>query len=119
VDAFFFIFTGALCVMRLSRRGTLRREVCCSAEMITGIDTEKAASSALRYIPSDSGCSSTRAKLHFLRKDFSPKRANVITYFYHHHHHHPTAETKAVLIDYPQGKRAITHHAGPARIDGS
>jgi hypothetical protein len=43
-------------------------------------------------------------------------------YFHHHHHHQPinvpTAEAQAVLMDYPQGERAITHHAGPVRVDG-
>jgi hypothetical protein len=44
---------------------------------------------------------------------------------YHHHHNHhqpinaPTAEAQAFLTDYPQGERAITHHAVPVRIGGS
>jgi hypothetical protein len=36
------------------------------------------------------------------------------------HHHQPinvpTAGAQAFLMDYPQGDRAITHHAGPVRI---
>jgi hypothetical protein len=41
----------------------------------------------------------------------------------HHHHHHqpinvPTAGAQAFLMDYPQGERAITQHAGPVRIGG-
>jgi hypothetical protein len=41
----------------------------------------------------------------------------------HHHHYHqpinvPTAGARAFLMDYPQGERAITHHAGPVRIGG-
>jgi hypothetical protein len=28
----------------------------------------------------------------------------------------PTAVAQAFLIDYPEGERAITHHAGPVRI---
>jgi hypothetical protein len=40
----------------------------------------------------------------------------------HHHHHQPinvpTAGAQAFLMDYPQGERAITHHAGPVRIGG-
>jgi hypothetical protein len=41
----------------------------------------------------------------------------------HHHHHHqpinvPTAGAQAYLMDYSQGERAITHHAGPVRIGG-
>jgi hypothetical protein len=31
----------------------------------------------------------------------------------------PTAGAQAFLMDYPQGERAITHHAGPVRIGGS
>jgi hypothetical protein len=31
----------------------------------------------------------------------------------------PTAGAQAFLMDYPQGKRAITHYAGPVRIGGS
>jgi hypothetical protein len=34
---------------------------------------------------------------------------------YHHHHQPinvPTAGAQAFLMDYPQGERAITHHAG-------
>jgi hypothetical protein len=30
----------------------------------------------------------------------------------------PTAGAQAFLIDYPQGERAIAHHAGPMRIGG-
>jgi hypothetical protein len=34
-----------------------------------------------------------------------------------HHHHQPinvpTTGAQAFLMDYPQGERAITHHAGP------
>jgi hypothetical protein len=31
----------------------------------------------------------------------------------------PTAAgAQALLMDYQQGERAITHHAGPVRIDG-
>jgi hypothetical protein len=30
----------------------------------------------------------------------------------------PTAGEQAFLVDYPQGERAITHHAGPVRIGG-
>jgi hypothetical protein len=30
----------------------------------------------------------------------------------------PTAGAQAFLMDYPQGERAITHHAGPVRIGG-
>jgi hypothetical protein len=37
-----------------------------------------------------------------------------------HHHHQPinvpTAGAQAFLMDYPQGERAITHHAGLVRI---
>jgi hypothetical protein len=37
-----------------------------------------------------------------------------------HHHHQPinvsTAGAQAFLMDYPQGERAITHHAGPVRV---
>jgi hypothetical protein len=40
----------------------------------------------------------------------------------HHYHHQPinvpTAGAQAFLMDYPQGERAITHHAGPVRIGG-
>jgi hypothetical protein len=41
----------------------------------------------------------------------------------HHHRHHqpinvPTAGAQAFLMDYPQGERAMTHHAGPVRIGG-
>jgi hypothetical protein len=40
----------------------------------------------------------------------------------HHHHHQPinvpTAGAQAFLMDYPQGERAITHHAGPVWIGG-
>jgi hypothetical protein len=36
------------------------------------------------------------------------------------HHHQPinvpTARAQAFLMDYPQGERAITHHADPVRI---
>jgi hypothetical protein len=39
-----------------------------------------------------------------------------------HHHHQPinvpTAGAQAFLMDYSQGERAITHHAGPVRISG-
>jgi hypothetical protein len=42
--------------------------------------------------------------------------------FYDHHHHQPinlpTAGAQALLMDYPRGERAITHHAGPVRIGG-
>jgi hypothetical protein len=38
------------------------------------------------------------------------------------HHHQPinvpTAGAQAFVMDYPQGERAITHHAGPVRIGG-
>jgi hypothetical protein len=38
------------------------------------------------------------------------------------HHHQPinapTAGAQAFLMDYPQGERAITHHAGPVQIGG-
>jgi hypothetical protein len=38
------------------------------------------------------------------------------------HHHQPinvpTARAQAFLMDYPQGKQAITHHAAPVRIGG-
>jgi hypothetical protein len=38
------------------------------------------------------------------------------------HHHQPinvpTAGAQAFLMDYPQGERAINHHAGPERIGG-
>jgi hypothetical protein len=30
----------------------------------------------------------------------------------------PTAGAQAFLMDYPQGERAITHHASPVRIGG-
>jgi hypothetical protein len=30
----------------------------------------------------------------------------------------PTAGAQAFLMDYPQGERAITHHAGSVRIGG-
>jgi hypothetical protein len=30
----------------------------------------------------------------------------------------PTSGAQAFLMDYPQGERAITHHAGPVRIGG-
>jgi hypothetical protein len=30
----------------------------------------------------------------------------------------PTAGAQAFLMDYPQGERAITDHAGPVRIGG-
>jgi hypothetical protein len=37
---------------------------------------------------------------------------------FHHHHHQPinvpTAGAQAFLMDYPQGERAKTHHAGPS-----
>jgi hypothetical protein len=39
-------------------------------------------------------------------------------------HHHPqpfnapTAGAQAILLDYPQGERAITHHADPVWIGG-
>jgi hypothetical protein len=40
----------------------------------------------------------------------------------HHHHHQPinvpTAGAQAFFMDYPQGERTITHHAGPVRIGG-
>jgi hypothetical protein len=43
-------------------------------------------------------------------------------HYYSHHHHQPinvpTAGAQAFLMDYPQGERAITHHAGPVRIGG-
>jgi hypothetical protein len=44
-------------------------------------------------------------------------------FFYYIMHHHqpinvPTAGAQAFLMDYPQGERAITHHAGPVRIGG-
>jgi hypothetical protein len=29
-----------------------------------------------------------------------------------------TAGAQAFFMDYPQGERAITHHAGPVRIGG-
>jgi hypothetical protein len=43
--------------------------------------------------------------------------------FRNHHHHHqpinvPTAGAQACLMDYPQGERAITHHAGLMQIGG-
>jgi hypothetical protein len=38
------------------------------------------------------------------------------------HHHQPinvlTAGAQAFLMDYPQGERALTHHAGPVRVGG-
>jgi hypothetical protein len=50
------------------------------------------------------------------------ERLIVTDVFFHHHHHQPinvpTAGTQAFLMDYPQGERAITHHAGPVRIGG-
>jgi hypothetical protein len=30
----------------------------------------------------------------------------------------PTAGAQAFLMGFPQGERAITHHAGPVRIGG-
>jgi hypothetical protein len=46
-----------------------------------------------------------------------------ISYLMKKYHHHqpinvPTAGAQAFVIDYPQGERAITHHAGPVRIGG-
>jgi hypothetical protein len=46
-----------------------------------------------------------------------------VTSFEQYYHHHqpinvPTAGAQAILMDYPQGERAITHHAGPVRIGG-
>jgi hypothetical protein len=38
--------------------------------------------------------------------------------FHHQPINVPTAGAQAFLMDYPQGKRAITHHAGPVRIGG-
>jgi hypothetical protein len=40
--------------------------------------------------------------------------------WFHHHQpiNVPTAGAQAFLMDYPQGERAITHHAGPLRIGG-
>jgi hypothetical protein len=39
-----------------------------------------------------------------------------------HHHHQPIivpiAGAQIFLMDYPQGERAITHHAGPVRVGG-
>jgi hypothetical protein len=42
-------------------------------------------------------------------------------YFYLELHHHkpinvPTAGAQAFLMEYPEGERAITHHAGPVRV---
>jgi hypothetical protein len=38
------------------------------------------------------------------------------------HHHQPinvpTAGAQALLMDYLQGERGITHHAGPVRVSG-
>jgi hypothetical protein len=47
----------------------------------------------------------------------------MINYFYTVCHHHqpinvPTAGAQVFLMDYPQGERAITHHAGPVWIGG-
>jgi hypothetical protein len=39
--------------------------------------------------------------------------------FMNHHHQPinvPTTGAQTFLMDYPQGERAITHHAGPVRI---
>jgi hypothetical protein len=38
--------------------------------------------------------------------------------FHHQPINVPTAGAQAFLMDYPQGERAITHHAGPVRIGG-
>jgi hypothetical protein len=59
----------------------------------------------------------TKRGFHFFYKLISTLTPN------HHHHHHqpinvPTAGAQAFLMDYPQGERAITHHAGPVRIGG-
>jgi hypothetical protein len=40
----------------------------------------------------------------------------TITHYYHQPINVPTAGAQAFLMDYTQGIRAITHHAGPVRV---
>jgi hypothetical protein len=44
----------------------------------------------------------------------------IMLMFCHHHQpiNVPTAGAQAFFMDYSQGERAITHHAGPVRIGG-
>jgi hypothetical protein len=42
----------------------------------------------------------------------------IIIIIHHQPINVPTAGAQAFLLDYPQGGRAITHHAGPVRIGG-
>jgi hypothetical protein len=46
--------------------------------------------------------------------------SSVFVKTFHHHQpiNVPTAAAQALLMDYPQEKRVITHHAGSVRIGG-
>jgi hypothetical protein len=64
-----------------------------------------------------------RGQTHHRRRQLpAPHNLNAYASLSHTHHHQPinvpTAGAQAFLMDYPQGEQAITHHAGPVRIDG-
>jgi hypothetical protein len=46
------------------------------------------------------------------------QRSTVVPSDFHHPVNVPTAGAQAFLMDYKQGKRAISHYAGPVRIGG-
>jgi hypothetical protein len=46
------------------------------------------------------------------------ERATMLVLHHHQPINVPTAGEQAFLMDYPQGERDITHHAGPVRIGG-
>jgi hypothetical protein len=47
------------------------------------------------------------------------REVNITNWEFHHQPINvPTAGAQAFIMDYPQGERAITHHAGPVWIDG-
>jgi hypothetical protein len=71
--------------------------------------------------PKESTAQSPSEVCHEARKDRRGCDGTILSHNHHHNHQSinvPTAGAQAFLMDHPQGERAITLHAGPARIGG-
>jgi hypothetical protein len=67
---------------------------------------------------------SVRAMYHYLTSVRAMYRClTMIPLTHHHYHHHPinfpTAGAQAFRMDYPQGERAIAHHAAQCGFVGA
>jgi hypothetical protein len=66
----------------------------------------------------DDRFSMIKSSLQELRRGLNEVSMHYMEIYHHQPINVPTAWAQAFLMDYPQGERAIIHHAGPVRVGG-